>query len=148
MGYFIECYPWWRHQMQTFSALLAICVGNSPVPVNSPHKCQWLGALMFSLTGVWINGWLNNGQAGDLRRYRAHYDVTVMHCEKIKTSITKTPTHRQPTNISHSLCIWAHLLTRFNFNLNMDTNHMPSKVCDKITYPFSNFNGTAVKVWE
>ena len=25
------CKPWWRHQMETFSALLALCVGNSPV---------------------------------------------------------------------------------------------------------------------
>ena len=32
------CFPWWRHQMETFSALLDICAGNSPVPVNSPHK--------------------------------------------------------------------------------------------------------------
>ena len=24
---------WWRHQMETFSALLAICTGNSPGPV-------------------------------------------------------------------------------------------------------------------
>ena len=47
-------------------------------PVNSPHKGQWRGALMFSLICVWINGWVNNGEAGDLRRYRAHYDVTVM----------------------------------------------------------------------
>ena len=30
--------PWWRHQMETFSALLALCAGNSPVPVTSPHK--------------------------------------------------------------------------------------------------------------
>ena len=30
---------------------------------------------------VWINGWLNNRDAGDLRRYRAHYDVTVMEEE-------------------------------------------------------------------
>ena len=33
-------YSWWRHQMETFSALLAICVGNSPVtgefPVQRP----------------------------------------------------------------------------------------------------------------
>ena len=32
--------PWWRHQMETFSALLALCVGNSPVtgefPAQSP----------------------------------------------------------------------------------------------------------------
>ena len=47
-------------------------------PVNSPHKGQWRGALMFSLICVWINGWVNNREAGDLRRYRAHYDVTVM----------------------------------------------------------------------
>ena len=38
---------WWRHQMETFSALLARCGGNSPV--NSPHKGQWRGDLMFSL---------------------------------------------------------------------------------------------------
>ena len=47
-------------------------------PVNSPHKGQWRGALMFSLICVWINGWVNNREAGDLRRYRAHYNVTVM----------------------------------------------------------------------
>ena len=69
---------WWRHQMETFSALLAICAGNSPVPVNSPHKGQWRGALMFSLICTRINGWVNNGEAGDLRRNSAHYDVTVM----------------------------------------------------------------------
>ena len=47
-------------------------------PVNFPHKGQWRGAFMFSLICVWINGWVNNGEAGDLRRYRAHYDVIVM----------------------------------------------------------------------
>ena len=46
--------------------------------VNSPHKCQWRGTLMFSLICVWINGWVNSSAAGDLKRYRAHYDVTVM----------------------------------------------------------------------
>ena len=40
---------WWRHQMETFSALLALCPGKSPVPVNSSHKTQWRGALIFSL---------------------------------------------------------------------------------------------------
>ena len=64
--------------METFSALLAICAGNSPVPVNSPHKGQWRGALMFSLISVWINGWVNNREAGDLRRNRAHYDIIIM----------------------------------------------------------------------
>ena len=44
-------------------------------PVNSPHKGQWRGALMFSLICPWIYGWV---KAGDLRCYRAHYDVIVM----------------------------------------------------------------------
>ena len=70
---------WWRHQMETFFALLALCVGNSPVPVNSPHKGQWRGALMFSLIYAWINDWVNNREAGDLRRRRGHYDYTVMN---------------------------------------------------------------------
>ena len=47
-------------------------------PVNSPHKGQWRGALMFTLICVWINDWVNNREAGDLRRYRAHCDVIVM----------------------------------------------------------------------
>ena len=47
-------------------------------PVNSPHKGQWRGALMFSLICACINDWVNNREAGTLRRHRAHYDVTVM----------------------------------------------------------------------
>ena len=46
--------------------------------VNSPHKGQWRRALMFSLICVWINGWVNNGEARDLRRLCDHYDVIVM----------------------------------------------------------------------
>ena len=48
-------------------------------PVNSPHTGQWRGALMFSLICTWINSWVNNGEAGDSRRHRAHCDVSVMN---------------------------------------------------------------------
>ena len=72
---------WWRHKIETFSALLAICAGNSGSPVNSPHKGQWRGALMFSVICAWINGWINNCEAGDLRRLCTHYDVIVMCSE-------------------------------------------------------------------
>ena len=65
--------------METFFALLAICAGNSPVPVNSPHKGQCCGALMFSLIYAWINDWVNNREAGDLRCHRGHCDVDVMN---------------------------------------------------------------------
>ena len=71
---------WWRHQMETFSALLALCAGNSPVPETSPHKGQWRGSLMLPLICAWINDRVNNREAGDLRRHRGHYDVNVMYC--------------------------------------------------------------------
>ena len=61
------------------STWLALCAGNSPVTGEFPHKGQWRGALMFSLICAWTNGWANNRYAGDLRRPRAHYDVTVMY---------------------------------------------------------------------
>ena len=38
----------------------------------------WRGALMSSLICSWINAWVNNREAGDLRRHRAHYDVIIM----------------------------------------------------------------------
>ena len=56
-------------------------------PVNSPHKGQWRGAFMFSLICTWTNDKVNNRDAGDLRRHRVHYDVTVMF-----------QTHPCPTN--------------------------------------------------
>ena len=49
-------------------------VRGSPVPVNSPHKDQWR-----------INDWVNNGEAGDLRRHRGHYDVNVMYSDSVPT---------------------------------------------------------------
>ena len=52
-------------------------------PVNSPHKSQWRGALMFLC--AWINGWVNNREAEDLRRHRANYDVIEM---KVKSAIS------------------------------------------------------------
>ena len=40
------------------------------------------------------------------------------------------------------------LSTQIDLNINMDNNHMTSKVCDENTYPFPNFNGATVEVWE
>ena len=69
---------WWRHQWKHFLRYWPFVRGIHRSPVNSPHKGQWRGALMFSSICVWINGWVNSRQAGHLRRYRAHYDVSVM----------------------------------------------------------------------
>ena len=44
-------------------------------------------SLMFSLICAWINNWVNNREAGDLRRHRGHYYVNVMlHYESSKAS--------------------------------------------------------------
>ena len=66
----------WRH----FPRYWPFVRGIHRYPVNSPHKGQWRGVLMFSLICARINGWVNNRKAGDLRRYRVHYDVIVMQC--------------------------------------------------------------------
>ena len=59
-------------------ALLALYAGNSPVTSEFPSQSQRRGALMFSLICDLINDWVNNPDAGDLRRHRAHYDAAVM----------------------------------------------------------------------
>ena len=64
---------WWRHQMETFSALLAMYEGNPPVTGGFPSQGQWRGPLMFSLICT-KNKWLTK----QMRRHRAHYNVTVM----------------------------------------------------------------------
>ena len=103
--------PWWRHQMETFSELLAICAGNSPVPVNSPHKGQWRGALMFSLICARINSWVNNGEAGDLRRHRGHYDVIVMLFQYLKK--WDLHHHHHHHNDSRTLSHWSEIMEQW-----------------------------------
>ena len=56
--------------------------------VKSTHEGQWCGALMFSLICAQISGWVNNREAGDLRRHRAHYDVIVMQHLSLAITIT------------------------------------------------------------
>ena len=69
---------WWRHQMKTFSVLLAICAGNSLVSSEFPAQRPVMRSFDGFFICAWINGWVNNGEAGDLRRHHAHYDVTIM----------------------------------------------------------------------
>ena len=106
---------WWRHQMETFSALLALFAGNSPVTGDPPppphththtHKGQWCGALMFSLICAWTNGWYRYD--GDFRRHRAHYDATVIKNKEICRH-SDGPI-QVPSMYSAGTCIIQHLL--------------------------------------
>ena len=141
---------WWRHQMETFSALLAICAGNSPVPGESPHKGQWRGALMFPLICARINGWVNHGEAGDLRRILPHYDVTVMSFGDMGLAWVELAVCTLWTvikfNVDTSLG-WSQqplLLTWLTLIPAWISNRMPGKVWGEITYQFLNFNGATV----
>ena len=60
---FLQKDLWWRHQMETFSAVLLFVRGIHRSPVNSHHQGQWHGAFMFSLICAWRNGCVNNRDA-------------------------------------------------------------------------------------
>ena len=68
--------------METFSALLAICAGNSPVAAEFPTQrpVTWSFDVFF---GLRPNKRLS--EAGDLRRHRAHYNVIIMNTELWKS---------------------------------------------------------------
>ena len=110
--------------------------------LNSPHKGQWRGALIFSLIWASINGWVNNGEAGDLRRHRTHYDVIEMPSSLHRLSSTR---YNNVTLQWQALDIHnRHLGSPFY----MDYHHCQYryKVWDQIVYLFSNFDA-AVEVY-
>ena len=83
--------PWWRHQMETISALLAICAGNSPVPGEFPlqrpvtrsfdvlfdlHQNEWLSKQLW--------GWWFETLSCPLWRHRnAEYRSSNSFCRKV-----------------------------------------------------------------
>ena len=89
----------------------------------NPHtKRQWRGALMFSLIYAWTNAWVNNGEA-DLRRYRVHFDVTVMlrimrQSLLMWNSIYKDQWIFPPSRrTSYYRVLWSLAVTRFRFRV-------------------------------
>ena len=76
--------------METFSALPAFVRGIHWSPVNSPHKSQWRGAFIFSLICAWINGWINNRDAGDLVIWNAIVLIMTWLCARMDYLMTET----------------------------------------------------------
>ena len=82
-GYFHDDVIKWKHFPRNWPFVRGI------------HQSRWIPLTKasdaelwcFSLIYVWINGWVNNREAGDLRRYRVHCDVSVMlsYVVKIKS---------------------------------------------------------------
>ena len=96
-GYFVFRFPLddvikWKH----FPRYWPFVRGIHRWPVNSLHKGQWREALMYSLIYAWITGWVNNREAGDLRRHRPHFDVIVMQtqwCWRINVITIELPSN-------------------------------------------------------
>ena len=78
-----------RHQKETFPRYWPFVRRIHKPSVDSAHKGQWRGTSIFSLIGAWTNGWVNNRNTGDLRCHRAHYDVTVIYCNKSNKHINQ-----------------------------------------------------------
>ena len=102
-------------------------------PVNSPHKGQRRGALMSSLICARINGWVNNREAGDLRRHHAHCDVTVMEWLKTKLqhpTIRTTQFHRNTREKAeyHSYDMGMYIFTSHYFLWGIITHPSLNKV--------------------
>ena len=139
---------WWRHQMETFSALLAICAGNSPVPGEFPtqrpvtrsfdvyfdlrpnkrlSKQPWGWWFETPTRSLWrqCNGTTHDCHA-DFRR--------ITNTVQLKNCLTQQTAFRSRLIV---LCIPGWI-----------SNYIHHKVWDEITYSFSNFNGAAVEVWE
>ena len=113
--------PWWRHQMETFSALLAICAGNSPVPGEFPAQrpMTWSFDVFFDLRlnkrlskqtwGWWLETlscpfWRHRNATGEFTHKRSVIRRAFLH----EDVIMKLSCITQPTNkISY---FWLHLI--------------------------------------
>ena len=65
--------PLVRHNMMTSS-------NGKSFRVTGPLCGEFTGHRWCFLSAPWINSWVNNREAGELRRHHAHYDVIVMLC--------------------------------------------------------------------
>ena len=125
----------WKH----FPRYLPFVWGIHRSPVNSPHKGQWRGTLVFPLICAWINGWVNNRKAGDLRRHHAHYDVIVMKEPKDQRSwccyvlvlpgIFRSQERRVKTPCSHRSCFSCDIFKKVFLSVNIEPRQYLSMWC-------------------
>ena len=83
---------WWRHQIKTFSAWLAICAGNSPVPGEFPahSPATWSFGVFDLRLNKWLSkqwwGWWFETSSPPLWRHRNEYEMHRLDCGKHKLS--------------------------------------------------------------
>ena len=82
---------WWRHRMETFSACEEF-TGHWGFPWQRPV----IQSVDVSLICAWINSWLNNRKAGDLRHHCAHYDAIVL---TVQNNVYKSHIYRKTSYV-------------------------------------------------
>ena len=123
---------WWRHQMETFFALLAIYAGNSPLTGEFPTQRPVTRIFDFFICAR-INGWVNNREACDLGRHHAYDDVLVMKWVLDNLSVTGIPVKWLVLKLRRVMDVETNY-RRISNNGN-DTNHITVHLCGKATYP-------------
>ena len=107
--------------------------------VDSPHKGQWSGALMFSLICAWTNGWARNRGTGDLRRYRAHYDVTMMVSSSVIANCMRNIDFLSLINFS-TICILNKKFAAFHLQFHPEGVTFKTSAC-WLSSPAGEFYG-------
>ena len=119
---------WWSHKMETFCALLALCAGNSSITSGFPSQRPVKQSFGLFLDLFLKNGWVNNWDAGDLRRHWAQCHATVVMWSRGLVSYSYSSVcrlcHSPKSGLSCQLCTeWNHWMfvfpgvTFFNFIL-------------------------------
>ena len=107
----------WKHFLRNWPFVRGI----HRSPVNSHHKGQWRGALMFSLICTWINGWVSNCEAGDMIRQRAHYEGIVMKLGESLYNLTSRGGPNKMCKLRHEVKTFRKKIKFWNLNSTRDT---------------------------
>ena len=143
--------PWWRHQMETFSTLLALCAGNSPVTGKFPSQRPVTRSydVFFDLhpnkrlskqSGRW---WFET-PTGSLWRHCNGY-IQLTAARQFFQLVCGCPHKLTAGELDPSGSFYYHGLTLIPSWI---CNYIHYDVWDEITYPFPNFNGATIVVWE
>ena len=110
---------------------------------------------MFSLICAWMKAWVNNGEADDLRRHRAHYDINIMIRSYDIDCVRKVDSQhswwRTSTTFAFSVLYIDRMLSLY---IPGRRRGLPHRLCciivemQKCFYVFFNkFNGTMIKTF-
>ena len=108
-------FPWWRHQMETFSALLVLCAGNSPVtgefpaqrPVTRSFDVFFYLRLNKRLSKQWWDWWFGTPS----RPLSRHCNAWITDSMFVYTSDFEIPVHVITSSYHHCYLYYQHILT-------------------------------------